>query len=55
MVTVKTISGGIYEGRISEISNDYVCIVKPQEEDPEVYVFFLALESLVMVEVPTVK
>ena len=28
VVDVKTISGGIYSGRISEITNDYVCLIE---------------------------
>ena len=30
VVDVKTISGGIYSGRISEITNDYVCLTETQ-------------------------
>lgn len=53
-VTLKTISGGVFEGRISEVTNDYVCLV--DQGDPEktpTFVFFTAVESLVVLGVPS--
>jgi hypothetical protein len=54
VVTIKTVSGGIYEGRIAEITNDYVCLIERQNAEPtQVFLFFTALESMMVVEVPT--
>ena len=44
-VNVKTISGGFYEGKITEIANDYVCL--SEADGADVYLFFGALESMV--------
>jgi small nuclear ribonucleoprotein (snRNP)-like protein len=41
-VTVKTRSGGIYEGTVSDITNDYVAlIIRKSEEDTRDQVFVL--------------
>lgn len=46
-VNVKTISGGIYEGRVVEITNDYVCLSETSGIDSQpVFIFFSAVESL---------
>ena len=46
-VSLKTISGGIYEGRISEITNDYVCLSDtPAVDGKPVFIFFTAIESV---------
>lgn len=48
VVDVKTISGGIYTGRISEISNDYVCLIETApEQGQQVFISFNAIESMV--------
>jgi ribosome maturation factor RimP len=46
-VSLKTISGGIYEGRVVEITNDYVCLseISGSESQP-VFIFFNAIESM---------
>lgn len=55
VVTMKTISGGIYEGRVAEVTNDYVCLIERKDtESTEVYVFLSAVESAMLAEVPTV-
>ena len=47
-VSLKTISGGIYEGRVIEITNDYVCLSDPTPGDSKpVFIFFPAVESVV--------
>ena len=47
LVDVKTISGGIYTGRISEITNDYVCIVETSgAPGQQVFLTFNAIESM---------
>lgn len=49
-VSLKTRSGGLYEGRIVEITNDYVCLSKPSlvegGDDKPVFIFFSAIESV---------
>jgi len=48
VVDVKTISGGIYSGRITEITNDYVCLSESSETaGQQVFLFFNAIESMV--------
>lgn len=44
-VSVKTVSGGFYEGKVTEITNDYVCL--SEADGADVYLFFGALESMV--------
>jgi len=44
-VNVKTTSGGIYEGRVTEVSNDYVCL--SEADGADVYLFFTAIESMI--------
>lgn len=47
VVNVKTISGGIYTGRISEITNDYVCLTETTpEQGQQVFISFSAIESM---------
>lgn len=47
VVKLKTISGGTYSGRISEVSNDYVCLTDMTDTPgQEVFVSFSAIESL---------
>ena len=49
VVDVKTISGGIYSGRISEVTNDYVCLTETRPEPgQQVYLSFSAIESIVV-------
>jgi len=46
-INVKTISGGIYEGRVVEITNDYVCLTETSGTDNQpVFIFFTAIESM---------
>ena len=53
LVSIKTVSGGIYEGRVAEITNDYVCLVNRENTDPtQVFLFFTSLESMIVLEVP---
>lgn len=53
-ITVKTVSGGVYEGRVEEITDDYVCILERQITEPtKVYLFFSSLESMVVGEPST--
>jgi len=46
-VSVKTVSGGIYEGRVVEITNDYVGLSETSGNDNQpVFIFFIAIESM---------
>ncbi len=46
-VDVKTLSGGLYSGRISEITNDYFCLVETSGTPGEqVFISFSAVESV---------
>ena len=48
LVTVKTVSGGVYKGRVVEVTNDYVCLDETQDnEGSQVFIFFSAIESMV--------
>ncbi len=49
-VTIKSVSGGVYEGRVVEVTNDYVCIHETQNSQGKVFVFFTAIESMLVIE-----
>ena len=54
VITLKTLSGGIYEGCVAEVASDYVCLLEKQNTEPtEVCVFYHSIESVMVVEVPT--
>jgi len=47
VVDVKTTSGGIYTGRIAEITNDYLCLVETTgAPGQQVFIAFAAIESM---------
>ena len=47
VVDVKTVSGGIYSGRIIEITNDYICLSETSgAPGQQVFLFFSAIESM---------
>ena len=47
IVDVKTLSGGIYSGRVVEITNDYVCLTETSgAPGQQVFVAFIAIESM---------
>ncbi|HKP81514.1 MAG TPA: hypothetical protein VJT69_05825 [Pyrinomonadaceae bacterium] len=47
VVDIKTTSGGIYTGRIAEITNDYVCLVETSgAPGQQVFISFTAIESM---------
>lgn len=53
LVSVKTVSGGIYQGKVAEITNDYLALADGNGiEAAEVFLFFQAIESMTPVEVP---
>ena len=46
-INLKTVSGGLYTGRIIEITNDYVCLNETDGGDSQtVFIFFTAIESV---------
>ena len=52
-VNIKTVSGGKYEGRITEITDDYVSLLEREDtEASQVFVFFNSMESMMVIEVP---
>jgi hypothetical protein len=47
VVDVKTVSGGVYSGRIVEVTNDYVCLTETSgAPGQQVFVTFQAIESM---------
>jgi len=47
VVDIKTISGGIYTGRVVEITNDYVCVNETSgAPGQQVFIVFSAIESM---------
>ena len=47
VVDVKTMSGGLYSGRVIEITNDYVCLTETSgAPGQQVFVAFNAIESV---------
>jgi hypothetical protein len=46
VVDLKTVSGGIYSGRIVEITNDYICLSESSAPGQQVFLFFAAIESM---------
>ncbi len=53
-VNIKTISGGVYNGHVDEITNDYISLSdRNTEDETQTFVFFDAIESIVVLEVPT--
>jgi hypothetical protein len=46
-VSIKTVSGGLYEGRVTEITNDYICLLETVEgEGAPVYLILNSIESM---------
>ena len=47
-VNIKTLSGGVYEGVVSEITNDYVALIIKSEEvgQDQVFVLLHSIESV---------
>ena len=47
VVDVKTISGGLYSGRVVEVKNDYVCLTETSgAPGQQVFITFGAIESV---------
>jgi hypothetical protein len=55
LVNVKTLSAGVYKGRVGEITNDYVSLTDREGEDEtQIFLFFDAIESIVVAATPAV-
>lgn len=49
LVNIKTLSGGLYRGHVSEITNDYVSLIdRESEDDAQTFILFSSIESLVV-------
>jgi hypothetical protein len=56
LVNIKTISGGVYRGYVSEITNDYVSITDRESGDEtQTFLLFSSIESLVVITPPSAK
>ena len=54
LVNVKTISAGVYKGRVGEITNDYVALTdRDGDDETQTFIFFVAIESIVVIEAAT--
>lgn len=47
-VNIKTVSGGVYEGSISDVTNDYVAlkVIGNEREDAQVIIMLNSIESI---------
>lgn len=46
-ISIKSVSGGIYEGTVAEVTNDYICLIESVgDEESRVYILFTAIESM---------
>ena len=55
IVNVKSLSGGVYKGHVGEITNNYVSLSdRGGEDEIQTFVFFDAIESLVVVPGQTI-
>ena len=55
VVSIKTMSGAIHEGRVTEITNDFVELQErndSQAEATHVFLLFQAIESLIVPNLP---
>ena len=54
IVTVKTMSGGNYEGRVTEVTHDFVELVEIKDDKPaRVFLLFQAIESMMAHDPPS--
>jgi len=56
LVNIKTISGEVYRGYVSEITNDYVSLIdRETEDDAQTFILYSSIESVVVIPTPTAK
>ena len=54
LVNIKTTSGGVYRGYVSEITNDYVSLIdRETEDDAQTFILYSSIESVVVIPSPT--
>ncbi len=48
LISIKTMSGGLYEGRVAEITNDYVALMTANgdEGNDQVFVLLYSIEAV---------
>ena len=52
VASIRTISGGLYKGKIADVTNDFVAIVD-HETAQSTFVLFSAIESVLVDDLPT--
>ena len=56
LVNIKSISGSVYSGYVSEITNDYVSLIdRETEDDTQTFILYSSIESLVVISGPAPK
>ena len=51
LVNIRSLSGGIYKGHVTEITNDYVSLTDREAEDEtQTFLLYEAIESIVVIE-----
>ena len=56
LVNIKSISGGVYRGYVSEVTNDYVSLIdRETEDDTQTFILYSSIESLVVIPSTTPK
>jgi hypothetical protein len=56
LINIKSISGGVYKGLLSDVTNDYVSLIDRETEDEtQTYILFDAIESFVLLDAPGLK
>ena len=54
LVTIRSISGGVYKGHVGEITNDYVLLTdREAEHQQQTLVLYNAIESVVVMAPPS--
>jgi phenolic acid decarboxylase len=55
LVNLRTVSGGVYKGHVTEITGDYVALTDRETDDEtKTYILFDAIESLVVLETSSI-
>jgi hypothetical protein len=56
LVNIKSISGGVYRGYVSEVTNDYISLIDRETEDEtQTFILYSSIESLVVIATPAPK
>ena len=46
VVSIKCTSGASYEGKVVEVTNDYVCLSETKDPQHQVFLIFSSIESM---------